>query len=71
MNIMKPWGLRSERRAYEQQYYGGYCNEARKNDLIPLPFYRFQDKLNELLEMNLSKKERMKCLIIYTRRGDK
>ncbi|MCY7911157.1 hypothetical protein MOB65_20085 [Bacillus inaquosorum] len=69
MNIMNPWGLRSERRVYEQQYYGGYCNEARKNNLNPLPFYQFQDKLNEVLEMNLSKKERMKYLIVYTKRG--
>lgn len=61
------FSLRDEQRFYEQNYYGGYCNQARQNGLEPIPYYRFVDELRNLLDKNLRRKERMAELIVLTR----
>lgn len=63
---MKPFGIRAEQREYEQQYYGGYCSNARQNGLNPMSYVKFQETLRHLNECKLTKKERMKKLIELT-----
>lgn len=63
---MNPFNYRSEQRGYEQEYYGGYCNQVRSLGLKPIPFHRFQDFLRESYNSTRTKKERMRFLIKIT-----
>lgn len=64
---MKPYGLRADQRAFEQKYYGGYCNKMRDVGLDPLPYHQFQEELREVLQVvDLTKKKRMQMMIDRT-----
>lgn len=60
------FGLKDEQRFYEQNYYGGYCNQVRQHGLEPIPYHRFVDELRVLLDKDLTRKERMAELIALT-----
>ncbi len=63
---IKPYGMRSEQRAFEQNYYGGYCSKARECGLEPISYVVFQDKLSEAFNLNLTRKGIMNMLIEFT-----
>ena len=60
-------GWRAEQKAYEQEYYGGYCNKVRSLGLEPIPYYSFTTLLDRTVDYAMNKKLRMEYLIWHTR----
>lgn len=55
-----------EWRGYLQGYYGGYCQQARENELTPVSYHEFEDLVDEAYECCTTKKERMRFLLSKT-----
>jgi hypothetical protein len=61
--VSNPFRLRAEQREFEQQYYGGYCNQARAKGIEPMSYVKFQFRLGLLLGRDLTKKQIMNELL--------
>lgn len=61
--------IRSRHRDFQRQYYGGYCNKCKENEVEPLAYTQFKDVLDDAMTLHEFKKDIMKYLLHKTMDG--